>query len=162
MQCFKNPCHWRSSTVTTSKTHHPPPHRAHIHSLVSIKVQQALMNVTECYVLPAWRNSVPYLCFMHTSTSDTTVSGYPSTTSHMITKCNNIGKKVLPLLPCNQHLSPMLWINIRKWEALLTEQMLYKGSCQERQCARFLCRYLAGSSISVLLKQLPTSRWCTT
>ena len=35
--------------VTTAETHHPLLHCAHIHCLVSINVQQALMNVSGCH-----------------------------------------------------------------------------------------------------------------
>ena len=35
--------------VTTAKTHHPLPHCAHIHCLVSISILQASMNDSECH-----------------------------------------------------------------------------------------------------------------
>ena len=38
-----------SITVTTSETHHPPPHRTHIHWLFSRSIQQAFVNVIECH-----------------------------------------------------------------------------------------------------------------
>jgi len=41
-------------------------HCAHIHCLVSITAQQALMNVSGCH-FSTWRNSFPHLCFVHTS-----------------------------------------------------------------------------------------------
>ena len=37
-----------SLTVATAEMHHLPPHCANIHCLVSINVQQALMNVSDC------------------------------------------------------------------------------------------------------------------
>ena len=36
-------------TAAAAETHHPPPHCANIHCLVSINVQQALMNVIGCH-----------------------------------------------------------------------------------------------------------------
>jgi len=36
--CLSHHCHH-------CRNHHPPPHRAHVHYLISINVQQALMNV---------------------------------------------------------------------------------------------------------------------
>ena len=43
--------HWKWPTVavSTAEMHHPPLHCAHIHWVVSIKVQQVLMNVTGCH-----------------------------------------------------------------------------------------------------------------
>ena len=80
-------------TVTTAETHHPPPHCAHIHCLVSINVQQALMNVSECN-FSAWRNSVPHFCFIGhdmSSMSDTILSECPSAAIYQTaTKCNGI------------------------------------------------------------------------
>ena len=40
---------WRWLAVTTAETCHPPPHCAHNYCLVSIKVQQALMNIIRCH-----------------------------------------------------------------------------------------------------------------
>ena len=37
-------------TVATTEKHHPSSHCAHIHCLVSINIQQALMNVNRCYL----------------------------------------------------------------------------------------------------------------
>ena len=52
-------CAWLSGTwvvfqgaVTTAETHHPPPYCAHIHCLIPINVQQALMNVSGCHFFP--------------------------------------------------------------------------------------------------------------
>ena len=36
--------------VATAETQYPPPHCTHIHCLVTVDVQQALMNVSECHV----------------------------------------------------------------------------------------------------------------
>ena len=77
-------------TVPNAETNHPPPHCAHIHSLVSINIQQVLMNVSGC-LFSAWRNSVTPLCFIRTSVSDAILSNYPSAAiCHTAPKCNGI------------------------------------------------------------------------
>ena len=45
---YKNPHQQKCPTVTTAEMHHPPPHCAHIHWLVSINVQQVSVNVSGC------------------------------------------------------------------------------------------------------------------
>ena len=40
---------WPIVTVAIAETHYPPPRSAHIHCLVSINVQEALMYVKSCY-----------------------------------------------------------------------------------------------------------------
>ena len=59
-------------------TIHPPPHCAHVHWVVSINVQQTLMNVSSCHFFPTWRNSLPPLYSICTSMSDTLLSDCPS------------------------------------------------------------------------------------
>ena len=77
-------------TVATAEMHHLLPHFTDIHCLVSINVQQALMNVS-CYSFSTWRNSMPHFCFICTSMSDTTLSHCPSAAiCHTATKCNGI------------------------------------------------------------------------
>jgi len=61
-----------ATPVTTSETHHLPPHCAYVHCLVSIKAQRVLMNVSGCHFFPTWRNSITHL--LHTSMSDTILS----------------------------------------------------------------------------------------
>ena len=81
-------------TVTTAETHYPLPHCAHIHSLVSVKVQKALVNVKGCdhfYM----EKFITYLCFIHTSTSDAILSDWPVLPSPAQQKhVRNIGGKV--------------------------------------------------------------------
>jgi len=91
-------CTWLSGAclvlhvaVTTATTHHPLPHCAHIHCLVSIDILQVLMNVSGCLFFPAWRNSMTYLFFTCTSMSDTILSDCPSAAiCHTATRCHRI------------------------------------------------------------------------
>jgi len=53
---WSDSCAWLSGiwlvyhvNITTAKTHHPSPHCAHVHCLVSINVQQDSMNIFGCY-----------------------------------------------------------------------------------------------------------------
>ena len=93
-----NSCSWPSRmwlvfhiTVTTAETCHVRPHCAHIHCLVSRNIQKASVIVTMDAVFSTWRNSVPHLCFIHTSTSDTILPDCPSAAiCHIATKCNGI------------------------------------------------------------------------
>jgi len=65
-------CAWLSGTwlvfhvpVATAETHHPPPHCANIHCLVSVNVQQASMNVTGCNFFCMEEFSYTPLLHMH-------------------------------------------------------------------------------------------------
>ena len=84
---------WPTVVVATAETHHPLPHCAHIHCLVSIKVQSPA-NGDKCQWVPffsAWRNSVPPLCFIHTSKSDSILIDCSfAAICHTATKCNGI------------------------------------------------------------------------
>ena len=63
--------------------HHPLPHCALIHCLVSINVQQGQWG--------QFFSTVPYHCFICTSMSDTILSDCPSAAiRHTATKCNGI------------------------------------------------------------------------
>ena len=59
-------------TVATTEMHHLLPHCAHVYWLVSMSVQQAVMNVST--ISSAQRNSIPCLCFIYVSLSDTILS----------------------------------------------------------------------------------------
>ena len=97
-------------------------------------------SVSECQwvqLLPAWRNSVTHLCFIHTSTSDTILS--VPLLSHGNIVYWNIGGKIQPLLPSHQRSPLMLWANIIKQEELLSEQPLYyMGRMSVRNSVRTL------------------------
>ena len=81
---------WPNVTVATAQTHQSPPHCAHIHCLLSINVQQALMDVSECH-FSAWRNSMTQLCLIHASISDASLSDCPSAAvCQKATTCNRI------------------------------------------------------------------------
>jgi hypothetical protein len=108
-------CAWPSRTwlvfhvtVTTTETHHPPPHCANIHCSVSVNLQKVSMNVIGCAIFSAWRNSITHLCFIYTSMSDS-----PSTViCHMATKFNGILVGRFNLYCHNQHLPLMSWANL--------------------------------------------------
>jgi hypothetical protein len=70
--CGRSPGTWAVPhiNVATAETHHPLPHCAHIHCLVSANVQQASMNVKGGNFFFAWRNSMTRLCFIRNSMSD--------------------------------------------------------------------------------------------
>ena len=68
--------------VTTAEMHHPSPHYTHIHCF-----KQASIGV----IFSTWRNSVIYLCFVHTSMSDIILSDCLSAANcHVATTCNGI------------------------------------------------------------------------
>ena len=60
------------TAVATAEVYHPPPHCAHIHCLVFTDIQQASMNANGCHFFTR-SYSIPHLCFIRTSMSDTTV-----------------------------------------------------------------------------------------
>ena len=77
-------CLWLSRTwcafhvvVVSVEMYHLLPHCSKIQSLVSIKAQQASVNVNGCHFF-AWRYSVTHLCSIRTSVSDTILSDFPS------------------------------------------------------------------------------------
>ena len=75
----------------TNETQHPLLQSGHSHCLVSVNVQQVLINVIGCNFFLPWRNSFSHLCFIKTSMSDAIVSNCPSAAiCHIITKCNGI------------------------------------------------------------------------
>lgn len=49
------------SLFATAYMHHPPPHCAHIHYLVSINIQRQWISVGA--TVSTWRNSIPHFCF---------------------------------------------------------------------------------------------------
>lgn len=61
------------TAVVTAERHCPLPHSTHVCCLLSINVEWKSGNVTGC-LFPAWRNSLRYHCFIHTSTTDTGLS----------------------------------------------------------------------------------------
>ena len=87
-------CMWLSGTwivfhitVTTAEMHHPLPHCADIHCLVSIKIQKVSMTIL--FFCMEKFNSTP-LPHMH-SMSDAILSDCPSAAiCHMARKCNGI------------------------------------------------------------------------
>ena len=86
----------RTVGVTKAETHHPLPHPAHIHRLVSINVQQAVMNVSGYHFFHMEEiNDIPLLHIL-----------FSAAICHMATTCN--GGMVQPLLPYHQHLPLLL------------------------------------------------------
>jgi len=85
---------------------HPLLHCAHIHCLLSINIQQALMRVSECR-FPSQSDLIPHFCFFHTSTSDSIMSDYPSAASCCTTTKHDgilVGRSNLYCRPTNIHL----------------------------------------------------------
>ena len=79
---------WLVFHVAVADMHHPPPHCAHRHCLVSINIQQGLMNVNVQF-FATWRNSVIHLCFTCTLVSVAILLNCPSAaTCHTATKCD--------------------------------------------------------------------------
>ena len=83
--------------------------------LVSVNVQQPLMNDTGCQFFSAWRNSWTHLCFICTSMPDNI---YQTATLLPFVKwkqnVTEYGQKVQPLLPYHQHPHLTLWANTLK------------------------------------------------
>ena len=74
----------------TTETQHPLLQSGHSHCLVSVNVQQVLINVSGCHFSP-WRNSMAHLCFICTSMSEAILSDCPfAAISHTSTTCNGI------------------------------------------------------------------------
>lgn len=76
-----NSCPWSSWTwlvfhaaVATAEMHPLLPHCTHVRCLVSTNVCQVSVNVSGCNFFIAWRNSILYLCFIHTSVSNISLS----------------------------------------------------------------------------------------
>jgi hypothetical protein len=109
-------------TVTSVETHHPPPHRPHIHCLVSVNVQQTSINVNGCNVIPhggmQW-----YTSALHALPCQTPFYQTAPLLKYLARQQNVqiIGCKVQPLLSFHQHPPLTLWNNIIKWETLLSE-----------------------------------------
>ena len=96
----------------TAETHHPPPRCAHIHCLVSIHVQQALLNVNRCSFFFPRRNSMTRLYFFPASMAAAILSDCPpAAVCHMETNCNGILVRRFNLY-C--HLPLTLWANVIK------------------------------------------------
>lgn len=75
-------------------------------------------NINECQWVPfffsVWRNSIPHMCFVYISISDTILPDCPSAaTCHTAAKCS-IGGRVQTLLPYCPNLPLILWANIKK------------------------------------------------
>ena len=78
---------WSIVFAITAETHLPPLHCTHIHCLISIKVQQALINASGCQFF--LHGGIQHLCF--TSMSEAISSDFLSAAiCHVATKCNGI------------------------------------------------------------------------
>jgi len=102
---------WRQPSVTTTEIHHPLPCCAHIHCLVSINVQQALMNVSE-WNFSTWKSSVRHFFFICISMSDAILSDSPSA-AVCCTATKLMEYWWESLLPYHHHW-PLSWANIIK------------------------------------------------
>ena len=91
-------------TIASAKMHHPLPHCAHIHCLVSVNTQQMSMTVNGCHC--SCIVSSPHLHFIHPFTSDAILSDCPSAAiCHTTTTCSGIlvGKFILCCHTTNIH-----------------------------------------------------------
>ena len=82
-------------------------------------------------IFSAWRNSIPHVCFVHTSCQAPfcqTAPLLPSITQqqHVMRYCG----KVQPLLPSHQHPPLTLLANIITQEAFLLEKPSYIHICE--------------------------------
>jgi len=50
--------------ITPAGTQHPLFHCAHIHRLIPINIQKALIDTNGCHFFSVWRNSVTHPCFI--------------------------------------------------------------------------------------------------
>ena len=106
-----------------AETQGPLPHRAHIHYLASIIIQQVSMNVIKChFFLMQEFSDIPLLHMYFHVRGHFVRLPLCCHQSHGNSMQQNIGGKVQPLLPYHQHLPLTLWTNIIKWKALLFEQ----------------------------------------
>ena len=81
---------WPTIAVTTAEIHHPLPHCAHIHFLVSININKCQWMLIGAIVF-SWRNSVTPFCSTHTPMSNAILSDCPSAAIyHTATICNGI------------------------------------------------------------------------
>jgi len=87
-------------TVITAETHHPPAHCAHIHCLVSLNVQQALMDVNGCHFFHMGEFRDAPLLHLHFHVSHHSVRlPLCCHLSHGNKMEQYVGGKVQPLLP---------------------------------------------------------------
>jgi hypothetical protein len=103
--CAGLPGTWSVShiTVTIAEMHHPPPHCAHIHCLVSVNFQQASLNVSSCnFVRMKEFSDTPLLC-MHFHVRHHFARLSPVAVARQ-QNLPTIGGKVQHLLPYHQHL----------------------------------------------------------
>ena len=107
---------WPTVTVTTDETHHPLPHCAHIHWLVST----ASVSVNGCHFFLhggiQW-----HTCFIHTAMPDCPAAAI----CHMARKCNGILVGSSASIAIHQCPPLMPWASKIKQEALLSEQPSY-------------------------------------
>jgi len=106
--------------------HHPLPHCAHIHCLVSINIQQVLMHINGGHFFLIHEFSDTPLLHMHFHVRCHSVT-FPLCyhLSHGNKIEGIIGGKGPHLLPYPPHPPLMLWANIIKQEALLLDQPSY-------------------------------------
>lgn len=95
--------------VITVEMHHQLLHCAHVCCLISIDVQQVLTNVNGCHLFHVEEFSFTPLLHMY---------------------------RIQPLLSYHQHLHLMLWANVIKSEALLSELPLYYQQKPYTVCKR--------------------------
>ena len=112
---------WPTVTVTTDETHHPLPHCAHIHWLVST----ASVSVNGCHFFLHGRIQW-HTCFIHTAMSDAILPDCPAAAvCHMARKCNGILVGSSASIAIHQCPPLMPWASKIKQEALLSEQPSY-------------------------------------
>ena len=117
--------HYFTATTMLLKfiTHPHHPTSLCSHPLFGLhRSSQVSVNVSRCH-FSTYRNSMTYLCFMHTFMSDSILSlSLCCHLSHGNKMKPNIDRKILPLLQYHQHPLLMLQTNIIKQNTLLLEQ----------------------------------------
>ena len=118
MTCLSHCCHRCWNTP-------PTPYCAHIHCLVSINIQQVLMNVSGWHFFCMEEFSDTPSLHLHFHIRHHSVKLPPCChLSHGSKMEWNIGGNVKPLLPYHQHPPLTSRANIIRQEALLSEQLL--------------------------------------
>ena len=115
-----NTCKYLHKSTVTAETHHPLPHCAHIHCLVSTKIQQESMNVNECnsFCVEEFRSTYLLRKHFHIRCHFVRLL-FSCHLSHGNNIIWNIGENIQPLLLYLQHPFSVSRVNITFRSAFL-------------------------------------------